>query len=124
MHHKDHKELRKGQTSTKSGHVKNKSDAESNEEFTNKLLSQLNCRFAEISDEDDTDSGKAFEELLNAPVSTSSFAFKCEKKWTWDSSQFSDYFSVDVDHLARIFNCIPFTQYVQVEEKYLNVSIL
>ncbi|XP_015110502.1 uncharacterized protein LOC107036819 [Diachasma alloeum] len=122
-HHKQHK---KGPNCNAAESKKNKSNGRSNgdydshDEFSNKLLSQLDCRFAELSDDDEPESGKAFEELLNAPVSTSSFTFKSEKKWTWDASQFNDYFSVDVNQLSRIFNCIPFNEYVTVEEKYLN----
>ncbi|XP_011311389.1 uncharacterized protein [Fopius arisanus] len=98
----------------------NSNDSHSHDKSSQQILFQLDRRFAEISDDDEPKSSKSFEELLNAPVSTSTFVFKSETKWTWDASQFSDYFSVDVNHLSKIFKCIPFNEYVSVEEKYFN----
>ncbi|XP_063993425.1 uncharacterized protein LOC135171063 [Diachasmimorpha longicaudata] len=121
-----HKQHTKGSNFNAAESRKNKSngrntdDDGSFDEFSNKLLSQLDCRFAELSDDDEPESGKIFEDLLNAPVSTTSFTFESEKKWTWDASQFEEYFSLDVKHLSRIFNCIPFTEYMSIEDKYLS----
>lgn len=69
--------------------------------------------------------GKDFQSLLNVPISQGGhFAFKSEKNWAIEVTKYSDLFSLNVKKLARDIDCIPFTEYIGVEEKYFTVDQL
>ncbi|XP_046750094.1 uncharacterized protein LOC124413510 isoform X2 [Diprion similis] len=62
---------------------------------------------------------KDFQTLLNVPISEGGhFVFKSEKNWAIEVSKYSDLFSLNVKKLARDINCIPFTEYIDVEDRY------
>lgn len=62
-----------------------------------------------------------FENLINASISSGYFTFKSEKNWTQlDTSKYNELFSVDVKNLSMLYNCIPFNQYVEVEDEYFS----
>ncbi|XP_046624950.1 uncharacterized protein LOC124307374 isoform X2 [Neodiprion virginianus] len=62
---------------------------------------------------------KDFQTLLNVPISEGGhFIFKSEKNWAIEVSKYSDLFSLNVKKLARDINCVPFTEYIDVEDRY------
>jgi len=71
---------------------------------------------AESSDED---VGKDFGTLINAPLSKGGhFVFKSEKAWTVDSSQYSEFFTLNLKALSAAIDCVPFNEYVDVADRY------
>ena len=92
--------------------------------FPKRSLEQPENRLAAIDDIwQETNVGQDFETLVNAPVSTAGhFVFKSEKNWSVDASKYDEFFSVDVKNLATIIECIPYNQYVEVDDKYFSVS--
>jgi len=72
----------------------------------------------------DEDVGKDFGILVNAPLSKGGhFIFKSEKAWTVDSSQYSEFFTLNLKALSAAIDCIPFNEYVNVADRYFVVSI-
>ncbi|XP_043285094.1 uncharacterized protein Aven [Venturia canescens] len=88
--------------------------------FVKRSLQQPTSRLADLDEIwQDTHVGQDFETLVNAPLSADGhFIFKSEKNWTLDSSKYDDFFTVDIKDLATIIQCIPYNQYVQVDNKY------
>lgn len=73
------------------------------------------------TDEDDV--GKDFGTLVNAPLSRGGhFVFKSEKAWTVDSSQYSEFFTLNLKMLSAAIDCVPFNKYVDVTDRYFLVS--
>lgn len=88
-------------------------------QFSKKSLNQPESRFADIIDDPkDDDTSKSFETLLTMPISTGHFVFKSEKNWTVDTSKYSNYFTADVKKLSTIINCLPFNEYININDKY------
>ncbi|XP_046624949.1 uncharacterized protein LOC124307374 isoform X1 [Neodiprion virginianus] len=68
---------------------------------------------------------KDFQTLLNVPISEGGhFIFKSEKNWAIEVSKYSDLFSLNVKKLARDINCVPFTEYIDVEDRYFTADQL
>ncbi|XP_072762729.1 uncharacterized protein [Anoplolepis gracilipes] len=73
--------------------------------------------YVEISIDEDV--GKDFGILINAPISKNGhFVFKSEKAWSVDSSQFSEFFTLNLKTLSGAIDCIPFNEYINVNDKY------
>lgn len=91
---------------------------------TKSTLTQPSSSFAEVVDQDDTDvkSSNDFNYLANTALTSGYFQFKSEKNWSVDTSKFSDLLAFDVKNLSIIFNCIPFNQTIEVDDKYFTVS--
>ncbi|XP_008554731.1 uncharacterized protein LOC103576342 [Microplitis demolitor] len=87
---------------------------------TKSTLTQPSSSFAEVVDQDDTDvkSSNDFNYLANTALTSGYFQFKSEKNWSVDTSKFSDLLAFDVKNLSIIFNCIPFNQTIEVDDKY------
>ncbi|XP_011168582.2 uncharacterized protein LOC105201968 [Solenopsis invicta] len=67
----------------------------------------------------DEDVGKDFGTLVNAPLSKGGhFVFKSEKDWTIDSSQYSEFFTLNLKALSAAIDCIPFNEYADVPDNY------
>lgn len=65
---------------------------------------------------------KDFKSLLNVPISEGGhFVFKSEKNWAIEVNKYSDFFSLNVKKLATDINCIPFCEYIDIDEKYFTV---
>ncbi|XP_011708253.1 PREDICTED: uncharacterized protein LOC105462986 [Wasmannia auropunctata] len=63
--------------------------------------------------------GKDFGTLINAPLSKGGhFVFKSEKAWTVDSSQYSEFFTLNLKALSAAIACVPFDEYVDVADRY------
>ncbi|CAL1683916.1 unnamed protein product [Lasius platythorax] len=85
-----------------------------------KKLRQPSSSFADyveiLSDED---VGKDFGVLMNAPLSKNGhFVFKSEKAWSVDSSQYSEFFTLNLKTLSVAIDCIPFNEYINVNDRY------
>lgn len=90
-----------------------------------KVLSNWGKYEEEIIDTEEPNPSKDFQSLLNAPISQGGhFVFKAEKNWAIEVTKYSDLFSLNVKKLARYIDCIPFTEYIDVEDKYFTVSLL
>ncbi|KAG7188907.1 hypothetical protein KM043_008512 [Ampulex compressa] len=89
-----------------------------------KKLVQPASSYAEYDDTNVTnDVGKDLLVLMNAPVlEDSHFVFKHEKTWTVDKSHYADYFELDLKTLSAAINCIPFNEYVEIEDKYFTAN--
>ncbi|EFN73344.1 hypothetical protein EAG_08513 [Camponotus floridanus] len=71
----------------------------------------------------DEDVGKDFDTLINAPLSKNGhFVFKSEKAWSVDSSQYSEFFTLNLKTLSVTIDCIPFNEYINVNNRYFIVS--
>lgn len=71
----------------------------------------------------DEDVGKDFGTLINAPLSRNGhFVFKSEKTWFVDSSQYSEFFTLNLKTLSVAIDCIPFNEYINVNDRYFTVS--
>lgn len=71
----------------------------------------------------DEDVGKDFRTLINAPLSKGGhFVFKSEKAWTVDSSQYSEFFTLNLKALSAAIDCVPFNEYIDVADSYFIVS--
>ncbi|XP_048507558.1 uncharacterized protein LOC105685638 isoform X2 [Athalia rosae] len=82
-------------------------------------------KYDDIISTDTETHSKDFQSLLNAPISEGGhFVFKSEKNWTIQATKYSDLFSLNVDKLARDINCIPFNEYIEVEDKYFTIDQL
>ncbi|KYN50199.1 PREDICTED: uncharacterized protein LOC108771201 [Cyphomyrmex costatus] len=69
--------------------------------------------------DEDVEEGKDFGILINAPLSKGGhFVFKSEKAWTIDSSQYSEFFTLNLKALSAAIDCVPFKEYVDVTDKY------
>jgi uncharacterized membrane protein YpjA len=92
---------------------------------TRKRLQQPPSSFADYMEEPtDEDIGKDFRTLMNAPLSKGGhFIFKSEKNWAIDSSQYSEFFTLNLKALSAAINCIPYNEYIDVNDKYFTVSI-
>ncbi|XP_029675182.1 uncharacterized protein LOC115242780 isoform X2 [Formica exsecta] len=67
----------------------------------------------------DGDVGKDFGTLINAPLSKNGhFVFKSEKAWSVDSSQYSEFFILNLKTLSIAIDCIPFNEYINVNDRY------
>ncbi|XP_070171488.1 uncharacterized protein [Polyergus mexicanus] len=67
----------------------------------------------------DGDVGKDFGTLINAPLSKNGhFVFKTEKAWSVDSSQYSEFFILNLKTLSIAIDCIPFNEYINVNDRY------
>lgn len=78
---------------------------------------------AESPTDQDVEEGKDFGTLINAPLSKGGhFVFKSEKAWTVDSSQYSEFFTLNLKALSAAIDCVPFNEYVDVADKYFVVS--
>lgn len=72
---------------------------------------------------EEDDIGKDFGTLMNAPLSKGGhFVFKSEKAWTIDSSQYSEFFTLNLKTLSAAIDCVPFNKYVDVADRYFVVS--
>ncbi|KAH0947119.1 hypothetical protein HN011_004018 [Eciton burchellii] len=87
---------------------------------TRKRLQQPPSSFADYMEEPtDEDIGKDFRTLMNAPLSKGGhFIFKSEKNWAIDSSQYSEFFTLNLKALSAAINCIPYNEYIDVNDKY------
>lgn len=75
---------------------------------------------AEIST--DIDIGKDFSTLINAPLSKGGhFVFKSEKDWSAVDCS-SEFFTLNLNILSAAINCIPFNEYIDVDDRYFTVS--
>lgn len=85
-----------------------------------KQLVQPSTSFADCEEiQVDDDTGKDFAQLMNATPSTGGhFVFKSEKSWMIDTEQFSEFFTLDLKTLSAAINCIPFNEYIEVEDEY------
>lgn len=75
---------------------------------------------------DDKDIGKDFGSLINMPLSKGGhFVFKSEKDWSIAdfSSEYSEFFTLNLNTLSVALDSIPFNEYVDVNERYFTVSI-
>ncbi|XP_071557831.1 uncharacterized protein [Temnothorax nylanderi] len=67
----------------------------------------------------DEDVGKDFGTLVNAPLSKGGhFVFKSEKAWTVDSSEYSEFFTLNLKEASAAIDCVPFNEYVDVPDRY------
>ncbi|XP_071629759.1 uncharacterized protein [Temnothorax longispinosus] len=67
----------------------------------------------------DEDVGKDFGTLMNAPLSKGGhFVFKSEKAWTVDSSEYSEFFTLNLKEVSAAIDCVPFNEYVDVPDRY------
>ncbi|XP_011867113.1 PREDICTED: uncharacterized protein LOC105561608 [Vollenhovia emeryi] len=67
----------------------------------------------------DAEMGKDFGILMNAPLSKGGhFVFKSEKAWTVDSSQYSEFFTMNLKALSAAIDCVPFNEYIDVADGY------
>ncbi|KAL6264807.1 hypothetical protein P5V15_004904 [Pogonomyrmex californicus] len=74
------------------------------------------CAEATLTDED---VGKDFGILINAPLSKGGhFVLKSEKTWAIDSSQYSEFFTLNLKMLSAAIDCVPFNEYVDVDDRY------
>ncbi|EGI70156.1 PREDICTED: uncharacterized protein LOC105149136 [Acromyrmex echinatior] len=74
---------------------------------------------AESPTNENVEEGKDFGILINAPLSKGGhFVFKSEKAWTVDSSQYSEFFTLNLKALSAAIDCVPFNEYVDVADKY------
>lgn len=91
---------------------------------TRRKLQQPPSSFADCPEEPtEEDVGKDFSTLVNAPLSKGGhFIFKSEKAWSIDLSQYSEFFTLNVNTLSAAINCIPFNEYVDVDDRYFTVS--
>lgn len=74
---------------------------------------------------DDKDVGKDFGSLVNMPLSKGGhFVFKSEKDWSAVdfSSEYSEFFTLNLNTLSVALNSIPFNEYVDVDDRYFTVS--
>ncbi|EFN73343.1 hypothetical protein EAG_08512, partial [Camponotus floridanus] len=46
------------------------------------------------------------------------FVFKSEKAWSVDSSQYSEFFTLNLKTLSVTIDCIPFNEYINVNNRY------
>ncbi|XP_029159712.1 uncharacterized protein LOC114931725 [Nylanderia fulva] len=84
-----------------------------------KKLRQLSSSFADYEVSIDEDVGKDFGVLINAPLSKNGhFVFKSEKAWSVNSSQYSEFFTLNLKTLSAAINCIPFNEYINVDDRY------
>jgi len=93
---------------------------------TRRKLQQPPLSFADYTEEPtNEDVGKDFRTLINAPLSKGGhFIFKSEKNWSIDSSQYSEFFTLNLKTLSAAINCIPYNEYIDVNDKYFTVSRL
>ena len=78
---------------------------------------------AESPTDENVVEGKDFGILINAPLSKGGhFVFKSEKGWTVDSSQYSEFFTLNLKTLSAAIDCVPFNKYIDVADKYFVVS--
>ncbi|XP_012539161.1 uncharacterized protein LOC105838270 [Monomorium pharaonis] len=67
----------------------------------------------------DEDVGKDFGTLINAPLSKGGhFVLKSEKTWTVDSTQYSEFFTLNLKTLSAAIDCVPFNEYANVPDRY------
>ncbi|EZA56534.1 hypothetical protein DMN91_001863 [Ooceraea biroi] len=87
---------------------------------TRRKLQQPPSSFADYTEEaTDEDVGKDFRTLISAPFSKGGhFVFKSEKTWSVDSSQYSEFFTLNLKALSAAISGIPFNEYVGVDDKY------
>lgn len=79
------------------------------------------ANYAEILSDENV--GKDFGVLINAPLSKNGhFVFKSEKAWSVDSSQYSEFFTLNLKTLSAAIDCIPFNEYINVNDRYFTVS--
>lgn len=86
-------------------------------------LSYADCATAST---DDVDIGKDFGSLINVPLSKGGhFVFKSEKDWSPVdlSSEYSEFFTLNINTLSTALDNIPFNEYVDVDDRYFTVSI-
>ncbi|XP_044581088.1 uncharacterized protein LOC123262756 [Cotesia glomerata] len=83
-------------------------------------LVQPSSSFADLIDQDESTPKPSndFSYLANTTLTSGYFQFKSEKNWLVDTSKFSDLLAIDVENLSVVFNCIPFNQTVEVDDKY------
>ncbi|TGZ37248.1 hypothetical protein DBV15_03301 [Temnothorax longispinosus] len=68
--------------------------------------------------------GKDFGTLMNAPLSKGGhFVFKSEKAWTVDSSEYSEFFTLNLKEVSAAIDCVPFNEYVDVPDSDQLTSI-
>ncbi|XP_024937088.1 uncharacterized protein LOC107264189 [Cephus cinctus] len=88
------------------------------DEICQKLSSNWD-RYDELPENDDNCAITDFKTLLNAPISNGGhFVFKLEKNWAIESSKYSKLFSLNIKQLGKAIDCIPFNQYIDVDDKY------
>ncbi|XP_014480663.1 PREDICTED: uncharacterized protein LOC106747550 [Dinoponera quadriceps] len=88
-----------------------------------KNLQQPSSSYADYATEltDDEDVGKDFGSLIDAPLSKGGyFVFKSEKDWSPVdfSSEYSEFFTLNLNTLSHALDSIPFNEYVDVEDRY------
>lgn len=85
-----------------------------------KKRSQPSSSFANyVEMSTDEDVGKDFDTLISAPLSKNGhFVFKSEKAWSVDSSQYSEFFTLNLKTLSVAIDCIPFNEYINVNNRY------
>lgn len=69
----------------------------------------------------DEDTAKDFGTLVNAPLSKGGhFVFKSEKDWSSidPSSEYAEFFTLNLNTLSAAIDCIPFNEYVDVDNRY------
>ncbi|XP_020280524.1 uncharacterized protein LOC109853126 [Pseudomyrmex gracilis] len=86
----------------------------------NRRLRQSSSSYANYEDlSSDEDVGKDFGVLVNAPISKGGhFVFKSEKLWSVDTSQYSEFFTLNLRTLSAAIDCIPFNECIDVDDKY------
>lgn len=91
----------------------------------NRRLRQSSSSYANYEDlSSDEDVGKDFGVLVNAPISKGGhFVFKSEKLWSVDTSLYSEFFTLNLKTLSAAIDCIPFNEYIDVDDKYFTVSM-
>lgn len=85
--------------------------------------SYADCTVPMLTDED---TAKDFGTLVNAPLSKGGhFVFKSEKDWSSidPSSEYAEFFTLNLNTLSAAIDCIPFNEYVDVDNRYFTVSI-
>lgn len=89
-----------------------------------KKLQQPAASFADCTKlSENEDLGKDFATLANAPLSKGGhFVFKSEKTWSVDPTHFSEFFTLNLKTLSAAIDCIPFNEYIDVDDKYFTVS--
>lgn len=89
-----------------------------------KKKSRLSSSFAEGEMSTDENVGKDFDTLISVPLSKNGhFVFKSEKAWSVHSSQYSEFFTLNLRTLSVAIDCIPFNEYINVNNRYFIVSI-
>ncbi|EFN80773.1 hypothetical protein EAI_06303 [Harpegnathos saltator] len=88
-----------------------------------KHLQQPTSSYADysIASTDDEDIGKDFGSFINAPLSKGGhFIFKSEKDWSSVdfSSEYSEFFTLNLNTLSAALDSIPFNEYIDVNDGY------